>query len=69
MKGFWITMLAITILVSNFFIILLSMASCNNRSIADEWKSWMQAEEETVDVDTEIREEVEVTTPGEVVPE
>lgn len=67
MRRFWGPFIvALVVLVAGFFIVSLSMASYHDRSLKEEWNSWI-AEETVKTEDNPL--DVEVTLPGEIVPE
>ena len=67
MRRFWGPFIvALVVLVAGFFITSLSMASYHDRSLKEEWNSWT-AEETVKTEDNPL--DVEVTLPGEIVPE
>lgn len=62
MSKFWFALLvAIVVIVGGFFVTSLSMASIHEQSLVDEWKSWIPAQEETVDNAEDTNLETEET--------
>jgi len=71
-KGFKGFLIGLLVIVAGFFITSLCLASVNNHSVVDEWKSWFPKEEAEVvvedtanDIDPEVSVDPLPTTPAE----
>ena len=61
MRKFWGPFfISLILIIATFFITSVSMASYHDHTIIDEWRSWLPAQEETVE--TEEVEDEDATT-------